>query len=104
MTGSRQQGAPIACNLDSEAQAERQRMVTDELFSYVLDTEELLDGYAYRFPGEQEILEQVTAFVLFERQCCPFFTFELTFEPEQGPVTLKLRGPEGTKEFLESFP
>jgi hypothetical protein len=104
MTDTRQQGTPIACNLNSEAQAERQRVVTEKLFSDVLETEELTDGYAYRFSGEQEILEQVTAFVLFERQCCPFFTFELIFEPEQGPVTLKLRGPEGTKEFLGSFP
>ena len=38
-----------------------------------------------------------------QRACCPFFTFALVFEPQQGPLWLHLRGPAGTKEFVASM-
>ncbi|MBI4409686.1 MAG: hypothetical protein HY561_08265 [Gemmatimonadetes bacterium] len=38
-------------------------------------------------------------FILFERGCCPFLRFELEFEPG-GPLWLRIRGPEGAKEFI----
>lgn len=38
-----------------------------------------------------------------ERQCCPFFRFEIAIEPSSGPVVLTLTGPAGTREFIESF-
>jgi hypothetical protein len=94
---------PIACTLDMNSQGERHEEIKEQLFSRQLSVEELPDGYAYRFPGEPEIMQRLAEFVLFERQCCPFFTFELIFEPDQGPATLRLRGPAGTKEFLEGM-
>lgn len=104
MSQTPQNQTPIACNLDPETQAERQQEFTDRLFQHVHSIEELGDGYAYRFPGDDEIVAELTRYVLVERDCCPFFTFDLRFEPDQGPVTLRLRGPEGTKEFLEQNP
>jgi len=38
-----------------------------------------------------------------ERDCCPFFTFELAFAPDHGPVWLRLRGPEGAKAVVEAM-
>jgi hypothetical protein len=35
-----------------------------------------------------------------KRECCRFFTFELRFEPDLGSISFRMRGPEGTKEFL----
>lgn len=98
-----QNTTPIACTLDLTSMADRQQEVRDELFSHQLSTEELPDGYAYRFPGKPEVMQRLAEFVLFERQCCPFFTFELIFEPDHGSATLRLRGPVGTKEFLEGM-
>lgn len=37
-----------------------------------------------------------------ERQCCPFLTFRLTVEPQEGPIWLELTGPAGTREMLMS--
>ena len=43
-------------------------------------------------------------FVTAERRCCGFFRIELAFEPGLGPVSLALRGPDGTKAFItEAF-
>jgi hypothetical protein len=61
---------------------------------------ELEDGYAFRFPGDTIWAARLLQFVTSERECCPFFTFELVFEPGQGPIWLRLRGPEGVKEFI----
>jgi hypothetical protein len=42
--------------------------------------------------------------VVAERSCCPFFRFELVFEPGGGEILLRVSGPEGTKQFIsEAF-
>ena len=46
---------------------------------------------------------ELTRFVATERQCCRFFAFELLFAPDLGPISLRLRGPEGMKEFLRGW-
>lgn len=90
---------PIACGLGGRGQRERREELSRELFSGRLGTEELEDGYVIIFPGEAGWAEKLVAFVVFERECCPFFAFELHFEPGGGPISLRVRGPEGAKEF-----
>ena len=34
---------------------------------------------------------------------CPFLRFQLTAEPNLGPLTIRITGPEGTKELLKSI-
>jgi hypothetical protein len=70
--------------------------------SAVAATEELDDGYSFRLPGEKERLSLVTDLMIAERECCPFLTFQLTTEPQMGALTVRITGPDGTKEFLES--
>jgi hypothetical protein len=104
MSGASERGSiPVACKLDLETMAERRQEVQERLFAHQLSREELPEGYAFRFPGDPEIMRHLAEFVLYERQCCPFFTFEVIFEADQGPATLRLLGPEGTKEFLEGM-
>ncbi len=93
---------PIACNLSDPEQAARREEVTQNLFKGVQQVKELADGYAYRFPGNEAWAARLIEFVLAERTCCPFFTFELVFEPNLGPIWLYLRGGQGVKEFVAS--
>jgi hypothetical protein len=90
----------VSCLLDNQHQQVRAEHLRAELFSQSISNTELEDGVAYQFPGNRDVVAQLIDFVLFERECCRFFTFELRFEPDRGPVTLSLRGPEGVKEFL----
>ena len=60
----------------------------------------LPDGYAVRF--DADALEPLARFVEHERKCCPFLTFTLELAPAGGPLWLRLTGPAGTREFLES--
>ena len=69
----------------------------------VLETQERENGYAYRFPAEDSWLEELVTLIRLERQCCPFLTFRLTAEPEDGPLWLEVTGPPEAKEFLAGF-
>ena len=93
---------PIACNLQEAAQAARRDELSRELFAGYEGISELPDGYEFRFPGSAEWAAALTRFVMEERECCPFFTFELRFEPDRGPITLRLRGSEEVKEFVRA--
>ncbi len=92
---------PIACILTGSEQAQRGGEVAD-LFKEVEQVSELDDGYAFRFAGNNSAATRLLDFTLVERSCCPFFTFELVFEPQQGPIWLQLRGGAGVKEFVAS--
>ena len=91
---------PIACKLTNEEQHKRREELSRELFSGREGTRELEDGYEFVFAGGADWAEKLVSFVVSERECCPFFTFELIFEPEGGPISLRVRGPEGAREFM----
>ncbi len=90
----------IACSLGEEELRQRQAVARD-LFALAQHVDELPDGYAWRFPGEGDWQARLLDFVAAERRCCGFFRIELVFEPGLGPVVLSLRGPPGTKAFIE---
>lgn len=90
---------PIACLLPPEEQEARGEDVSD-LLAIALETHELPDGYGLGFQAADEIALRLLEFINFERKCCPFFKFELVFEPQDGPISLNIRGGEGVKELL----
>lgn len=94
------QDVPIACSLTEPERQAREQVLQREVFSGIQEVRELPDGYALRYPGDAAWLDTLAGFIRFERECCPFFTFELRCEPEQGPLWLHLRGPEGVKGFV----
>jgi hypothetical protein len=55
------------------------------------------------FAASGENLQKITAVIDAERQCCRFLRFDLTVEPDGGPVSLALSGPPGTKAFLAAL-
>jgi hypothetical protein len=90
---------PLACSLSGPELAGR-RSEVEEIFEGCLRADELEDGYEFRFPGSEGWATRLTEFIVFERACCPFFAFELVFEPEGGPILLQIRGPEGAKDIV----
>jgi hypothetical protein len=87
---------PIACTLSGPELAGRRGEV-EEIFDGCLKTGDIEDGYEFLFPGNGEWAARLTELVVFERGCCPFLAFELVFEPEGGPIRLRVRGPEDAK-------
>ena len=99
-TEARRSPILIACRLTDEETRHRREELSRELFSGRESTRELDDGYEFVFPGGTSWVENLVSFVVSERECCPFFTFEMIFEPGGGPVSLRVRGPEGAREFM----
>jgi hypothetical protein len=94
---------PIACSLAGGEQVQRGEAVSDLLTKSRL-VGELEDGYGFAFPGDADWAMRLVEFVVAERSCCPFFRFELDFQPGGGEIQLRVRGPEGTKQFIsEAF-
>lgn len=91
---------PIACTLDDDARRQRGHEIAELLGDARPEARQLVDGYALRFPGDDTWASRLLAFIVKERACCPFFTFELLFEPGSGPIWLHLRGPAGTTDFV----
>ncbi len=90
---------PLACSLSGTQQGRRQEEIA-KIFEGCLRVNELEDGYEFRFPGSVESAMKLTEFIVFERECCPFFAFELAFEPGGGPILLRVRGQEGVKDLV----
>ena len=90
---------PLACSLTSDELEVRGNENAD-LFAQVRGVEELADGYRFAFPAEGDGIPALLQFVLAERDCCPFFTFELSFPSPHQTVWLAVRGREGVKEIV----
>jgi hypothetical protein len=94
---------PVACCLTNEELRSREATLLTQFKSVLIATEELADGYLFRMPGDKNSLAVAAELMAAERECCPFLRFELAAEPGMGPVSIRMTGPSGTKEFLKSI-
>ena len=89
----------IDCSL-SPAALDRRLESLSRVVSEALSVRELDDGLALDFSAGDETEARLFALIVSERRCCPFFRFELVFEPHHGPVRLCLRGPAEAKRLV----
>jgi hypothetical protein len=90
---------PIACSLTADELGQRNAEL-ESLFAHATDAREYPDGYGFAFPAEPGEARTLLDFVLFERACCPFFTFSLAFPSPHTTVWLTVRGAEEAKSML----
>lgn len=94
-------GTPIACDMTALSDPERHAEASETLFMEREAERKVAGGYAFKFPGTMDYAERALAFVSRERQCCPFLTFEIAFEPEGEGVWLYMGGDETVEAYLE---
>jgi hypothetical protein len=95
--------AELACVPSAIAASERSQhfsLARQLLRELAEERQELANGYAWRFRAS--LFQAIARFVANERKCCPFASFELTIAPAEGPIWLRLTGPEGTREVLQA--
>ncbi|QYH39219.1 MULTISPECIES: hypothetical protein [Cytophagales] len=92
----------ISCKLATPELRQRKATVIASLKEMVLEKQELVNGFMYKFDGSDQTLDLLNDFIKTERLCCDFFTFSLTIANQDSPVWLELAGPEGVKAFIEN--
>src|ERR1700730_18930453 len=93
----------VACSLSNAELRKRVATLVARFDSAVIATEELPDGYVFRVPGDKKWMAVLWKAIMAERECCTFLTFELTAQPNMGPVSVRVTGPAGTKDFLKTI-
>ena len=92
----------FSCKLTSAEMQKRRETVLESLRKQTLDKKELVNGYAFKFPGTDKMLDELTEFIKTERECCNFFTFNLSIGGDKNEIWLELTGAEGVKEFIST--
>ena len=57
-------------------------------------------GYVAHLSDDANGIALAAELIAAERECCPFLTFQLIIGPNKGPVTLRMTGPVGAKDFV----
>ena len=97
--------SPFACNRLAMTVAERKRHfeeVGPTLRRLRTGVHELPNGYAFDFPSDTKTFALVSEWAEQERRCCPFFDIDIRIDHEGGPLSLRLTGRKGTKEFIQA--
>lgn len=98
------QNAPeFVCDLTVFSPSQRQahiRNAQDVVLEAV--TEEIPQGFVFRYTDRPGLVEKLAAYVEGERRCCPFFGFELRVEAGGKGVSLTLVAPPEGKQILRT--
>ncbi|MEO6237833.1 MAG: hypothetical protein ABIQ52_12605 [Vicinamibacterales bacterium] len=94
---------PIACTLTPDEMRRGRTALLPGLFARAEFHEALADGVRLRFRSEAGVIPRIAAVIEAERQCCRFLHFQLTADPDGGPVSLEVTGPPGTADFLAAW-
>lgn len=81
----------LSCSLSPEKQKQRREALEDVLLTDDVTVSAGDGDLTLEYPGDTRIEEDLVDFVRRERECCPFFDFELAWEHHHGPVSLTLR-------------
>ena len=92
----------LTCKLTTPELRQRKATVITSLKGQMLAKKELKNGYSYKFVGTDKMVDELAEFVKTERECCDFFTFNLSISGDKSEVWLKITGPKGAKDFIRT--
>jgi len=91
----------LVCKMVGAEKAEKKELLKTEIFSQVTKVEEVNNGYILNFEDKDDILLKLTDYLMIEKECCPFFIFDLNIKPNSNGISLKISGQDGAKEMLK---
>jgi hypothetical protein len=90
----------LTCKLTTPELRERKATVIASLKKQVIEKKELKNGYAYKFTGSDNTVDEIANFIKTERMCCDFFTFNMSVTGDKKEAWLEITGPKGAKDFI----
>ena len=92
----------LSCALSTPDFIARKETVIARVRSVITETHSLPDGFRFVIPATEENFSQVLSFVISERQCCEFFSFQISVPSGSADLHLSITGPDGAKEFIRN--
>jgi hypothetical protein len=92
----------MVCKLPPEDRRQRLSEIQTLLQNRSSSTR-LQDGVALDWPFSTETAQSLLDFILFERECCNSFGYELEFPPPHASVRLRITAPATQVEALQAF-
>ncbi len=90
----------LTCKMSTAEMHQRKITVLASLKEQMTERQELENGYAFKFPGTDKVLDELTEFIKTERECCSFFTFTLSVSGDKNEAWLTMTGVKGAKDFI----
>jgi len=90
----------LSCKLTTPEMDKRKATVLKSLRKQIMEKKELPNGYAYKFIGNDKMIDELTDFAKTERHCCDFFTFNIAITGDSTFLWLQITGPKEAKEFI----
>jgi len=92
----------LACKLTDREQIKRMNELHQTIFKKVDKAVEHPKNYELIFQHPDSTLTvEIAEFIHFERFCCPWLLFQLSFQPNEGPISLKMGDSPETKEMVK---
>lgn len=91
----------VSCTLTSEELLERKTYLKDQVMSKVIRKEMSKNAFVFYFEHDPELLDHLMEFVQKEKDCCPFFKFDLSILPFEKGIALQISGSEEALELLK---
>jgi hypothetical protein len=95
-----QSHAPVACTLLPDQLNTRRAELLPGLAARAKSCARIADGYQLKFEATGDVLHAIASVIAAERLCCRFLGFQVTVEPDDGPIRLDVSGPAGTTQLL----
>lgn len=92
----------LSCRLTTPELDQRKATVLASLRKQILEQKELENGYAFKFPGNDKMIDELTEFAKTERNCCDFFTFNISITGDKNFVWMEIVGPKEAKQFIKT--
>jgi hypothetical protein len=93
----------VFCNLSPEQLQQRRQALIPGLLQHADQVTDLDDGLRLRFAHRAGLIAELARTIEQEQDCCRFLRFQLSLEPNAGPIILEVTGPEGTRQMLRSL-
>jgi hypothetical protein len=93
---------PIACQLNvfSAEESQRYQTVRKRIEGAVVRIVEMGNGYVFHLPDDDAMLAMVADWIALERQCCPFFEFNVSVGGLEPSILVALTGSPEVKRLL----
>src|ERR1700752_4477355 len=95
--------ATLVCKLTSAELMKRSEELKATLFEDYEKLNETEDAVELVYADSKKYAPLLVEFINSERECCPFFTFTLKFEPNSEKVSITIGGSPRIKEMIKSF-